>query len=324
MEDGPDLFATDEIQGTGDGPSELNIACGEHQEYLYSPTHYYEAFRAAKGGREESVVFGAIIGVPLVDDCQGSGDQIADCLSHEGMQLVPTIEMNSAGQESWYFTPACTRTVGEDEVTKAIPGRRFVELAQEFMDNGYVYSICNADWSPAMGELASLIASNLGGTCFPVDLPWDTEEKTSTCDLFVEYDTDVETCPAEYFGEGVEPIQESVGEGEDARTVRLCKVPKLPAPLECSEVDHDSYASQIGWYYCTNLLDEDFSEACDDGLDNDSDGNPDCDDEQCAACGVCGGNGDGCEAKCKFNPQLTDAGTVAFRGLNLWAFCPAD
>ena len=55
---------------------------------------------------------------------------------------------------------ACAPGGGEDdggEVTRAWPARRFVELAQSFGDRGYVYSICNADWSVAMSELAGLI-----------------------------------------------------------------------------------------------------------------------------------------------------------------------
>lgn len=324
MENGPGLFATDEIQGSGDGPSQLNIACGEHQEFLYSPTHYYEMFRAVKGGREESVVFGAIVGVPTAAACQGAGDQIDDCLSHADMQLEVVIKENSAGLDAYYYAPACTRSMGDLEVTEAMPGRRYVELAQEFQDNGYIYSICNEDWSPAMAELAGLFAENLGGMCFPVELPWDTAAKKSTCDLFVEYDSSFDTCPAEYFGEGVATIDEPVGEGDEARTAHLCKVPKLAASQVCSEIDHEAYADDVGWYYCTNLTLENFPEACEDGLDNDQDGQQDCDDSECETCGVCGGTGEECQALCKYNPKLTEAGTEAFRGLNLWAFCPAD
>lgn len=53
--------------------------------------------------------------------------------------------------------PACTREEDDEEVTRAWPGRRFVELAELFGERGYVYSICNGDWSPAMSELAAMI-----------------------------------------------------------------------------------------------------------------------------------------------------------------------
>jgi hypothetical protein len=40
---------------------------------------------------------------------------------------------------------------------RAWPGRRFVQMAQLFGARGYLYSICNADWSPAMTDLAAMI-----------------------------------------------------------------------------------------------------------------------------------------------------------------------
>ncbi|MBW2278831.1 MAG: hypothetical protein JRF63_15165, partial [Deltaproteobacteria bacterium] len=41
--------------------------------------------------------------------------------------------------------------------TRAAPARRLVELALDFGSRGYVFSICNEDWSPAMNELAAVI-----------------------------------------------------------------------------------------------------------------------------------------------------------------------
>jgi hypothetical protein len=75
------------------------------------------------------------------------------------MQLVPEYEENP--YPAWFHQPACTRFEGEDEVTRARPGRRFVELAQQFGHRGYVYSICNADWGRAMDDFAALIAAKL-------------------------------------------------------------------------------------------------------------------------------------------------------------------
>jgi hypothetical protein len=36
-----------------------------------------------------------------------------------------------------------------------------VSLVQEFQSGGYAYSICNADWTPAMADLAAIIAERL-------------------------------------------------------------------------------------------------------------------------------------------------------------------
>ena len=153
MEDGPALFATDEIQDES-GISQKNIACGLYPEYLYNIEHYFNEYAAVKTA-PNSVVFAAIVGVPEVDDCQGTGDNLGDCLDHPDMELIPVIKENSQGSDTWYFEYACTNGT----VTQGLPGRRYVQLAnEEFGGLSYIYSICNPDWTPAMEEIARLIA----------------------------------------------------------------------------------------------------------------------------------------------------------------------
>jgi hypothetical protein len=154
------LFLTPEVQNQGD--KKVNIACNldANEQYLYSPTSFYQRLVEAKQGRVSGVVFGAIVGVPLDDACQGIGADIGTCLSHDDMQKTPIQEETSSGS-TWFFKPACNRMVGDTEVTKARPGRRFVSLAQDFQSGGYVYSICNEDWTPAMADLAAIIAERL-------------------------------------------------------------------------------------------------------------------------------------------------------------------
>ncbi len=154
MRDGPGLFAEDEIQEMES--NEINLACGNHPEHLYSPSHYRQRLAELKGGDPRAVVFAAIAGVPIDDVCQGSGDQLDDCLSHEKMKLVPEMESSPSGS-FWVFRPACERVEGSELVTRARPGRRLVELAMEFGTGGYVASICNEDWQSAMADLATLI-----------------------------------------------------------------------------------------------------------------------------------------------------------------------
>ena len=50
-----------------------------------------------------------------------------------------------------------------EEVTTARPGRRYVELAQLFGEHGYVYSICNADWEPAISNFSKILAASAAG-----------------------------------------------------------------------------------------------------------------------------------------------------------------
>jgi hypothetical protein len=154
------LFLVPEIQNMSDG--KVNIACNldANEQYLYSPTSFYQRLVDAKQGRVSGVVFGAIVGVPKVEDCEGLGSDIGACLNHAGMQNVAVEEPSGSGS-AWFFAPACNRLEGSVEVTKARPGRRFVSLVQEFQSGGYAYSICNADWTPAMADLAAIIAERL-------------------------------------------------------------------------------------------------------------------------------------------------------------------
>jgi hypothetical protein len=162
MEDGPGLFATDEIQGTGDGPSALNVACGRNPEFLYTPAHYASVLRSVKGNAANGVLYAAIVGVPPVAACQGPGDQIEDCLEHEDMQLEEVIETNSAGQPAIYYAHACTREQSSVQVTKAMPARRMVEVAVDHLPGwSYVASICNADWTPHLQAIADMAADAL-------------------------------------------------------------------------------------------------------------------------------------------------------------------
>jgi len=151
MDDAAGLFATDEV--ADQALMKVNIACGEHPEFLHAPESFVEAFAAAKGGIEAAVFFAAIVGVPPTPACQGNGALLGDCLDQDEMQLVPT----SVGT-TWLYDPACTRFIGSEEVTKAYPGRRFVALAEEMGRNGYAYSICNENWMPAMEAFASILA----------------------------------------------------------------------------------------------------------------------------------------------------------------------
>jgi hypothetical protein len=149
-----DLFDEPEIQ---DLPQlKVNIACGENPQHLYSVAGYREKFLDIKDGNPDAVLFAVVGGVPPVGACQGWGDAIQGCLDHGQMQLVHDVVSDPLGN-LWYYEPACTRNDDDVEVTRATPARRLVELALDFGSRGYVYSICNDDWSPAMNDLAAKI-----------------------------------------------------------------------------------------------------------------------------------------------------------------------
>jgi hypothetical protein len=324
MLNGEALFAESEIAD----PAEMKagLACGEHPEHLFPASHLYEALTENKyiGG----VVFAAITGVPNegigADTCQGRGDQLGDCLEQDAMQLVPE-QPNAPDNLAWSFRPACTRSADSEEVTRAEPGRRFVELAAEGFGNlGYVSSICNADWGPAMDGLARLIVAHAWVSCFQWALPWDASAKTSECDLTVEYINEGETCPA-VFGGAYPTIKKEASDDGEETTYMYCPLPKLPTELECGDMtdaQRAAIAGGFGWFYCENLGDEDFSEACDDGVDNDGDGLTDCGDDQCSDCAPCpGATGSDCSHACQYVVAPTNAVRTEVAGRQLSMSC---
>lgn len=171
-----------------------------------------------------------------------------------------------------HFAPACQRknSSGQVDVTLARPGRRFVETAEQFGSNGFVHSICNEDWSPALLRTGEAIASKLNRPCFPHKAPW-TEQNSSdcpncgvvadTCDLFVEYsisNDDLETfrCPQELY-EGLDENtkdayeNKTILETSDQNTKVFCAVPKVATPLACADaLTAEELEEEIGWTYC--------------------------------------------------------------------------
>ena len=126
---------------------------------------YRDKFVSLKAGVSEAVIFAAIVGVPPGDDspCQGDGTHLKEmnCLDADEMELRVT-EFEVEDRYFLHFQPACTRTDSAGiEVTSARPGRRYVKTAMEFGRNGYVYSICNESWRPAMRDIAEMIARQM-------------------------------------------------------------------------------------------------------------------------------------------------------------------
>jgi hypothetical protein len=312
------LFAENEIQNLSD--NKVNIACGSHPEHLFEAADYKTTFEAVKGGKAGSAVFAAIVGVPAgsgdeLSACEGSGDVLSACLDHPDMEL----EVIQEG-DAFFFEPACDRYDGDVQVTKARPGRRYVEVAQEFQNMGYMYSICRPNWSPAMEDIAQLIAENLAGTCYPKPLDWDPARKKAKCDVVVQYD-DVEDCPFD-IAEGKEVIEEEWVDGEDVEHTRIfCPLPQLEAERDCSTDQDVDLADDFGWYYCENMSAENFNEACDDSLDNDGDGLMNCDDPDCKVCTICDGSGVGCAKTCKYVVQLTESAKLAVQGQGISVQC---
>jgi hypothetical protein len=313
-----ELFGVDEI--TDSGSKSVNLACGNNEQYLYDAAGYKETFEQVKGDRPGAVVFAAIAGVPpgAGDDpsaCEGSGSDLGECLDQPEMN-PDVVEEDGA----FYFEAACARWEGDELITRARPGRRYVELAERFDELGYAYSICREDWSPAMEDIARLIAENLAGTCYPKPLDWDPATRRAKCDVVAEF-VDAEQCPFEV-ADGAEVLEEHWTDGDGVeRTTIFCPLPQLAVDKQCSADQDQALAGEFGWYYCENMTVENFDEACGDNLDNDGDGLLNCDDPECESCPTCGGNGVDCEKTCKYVLQLTDAAENTVHGQNLSVQC---
>ena len=273
----PALFTTEEWLSTID----MNMACNANEtneSYLFDPARYREQLKALKGGSDDAVVFSAVVGVPIVEDnpCEGTGTELsaAECLSRDEMQLTPQ-EFIEGMSSYTHFRPACMRTNSEtgEDITVARPGRRFVQVAEDFGDDGFVQSICNENWGPGLEAVGDAVAQKLSQPCFPTEAPW-TEASTDdcpecgtvadTCDLFVEYAGTVDEladfeCPSELGAdldedEPADLLAKTIIETDgDSKTV-YCAIPKIPAPLPCDDAaeQFEDIADMTGWTYCEN------------------------------------------------------------------------
>ncbi|MBN2803241.1 MAG: hypothetical protein JXR91_09115 [Deltaproteobacteria bacterium] len=319
MKDGPGLFATDEVQKYD--YTKINIACGMHPEFLYEPKDLKEKYEAAKAqvsgaaAAKASILFAAIVGVPAVDACQGKGTELTDCLDatlvNGGTMGNPQTEdrLQATGGTATYYEYACQRFAddGTTLLTGAQPGTRYVEMARLYGNLSYVYSICNPDWSPAMEEIASLIAENMNSSCYDKRLSWDATTRTANCNVVSTFSGT--TCPAgvKWADEG----KDVTAKGSDQKVI-ACTLPKLELPIDCAEASDqiEAYkANDFGWFYCENDATgaENFADACGDNEDNDGNGKTDCEDESCHYCKGCSDTVDvgECPLKCKYDLSFT-------------------
>lgn len=251
LEDGPGFFATDEIQNPDGGPSRLNLACGYHPEYLYSADHLREALHNLKT-EPEKVVFAAFTGVPLGDECEGSGVGIGGCLDQPAMQLEEVVKQNAAGQDAFYFAPACSRVnpgggkVGEG----ALPGRRFVELAVEMGEGGYIASVCEGDWREHMVQVGNLALDLIEQPCWSLDERYlDPETGSPGCNVYVEF-VHGESCPAEFADPDPMVLSNEDADGVEQGSI-MCRLPLLSASGSCEDLFDSGITSEgFGWYYC--------------------------------------------------------------------------
>lgn len=148
-----------------------SMALCRNEELLVSPSAVKKRMIAAKTDEigenaADSIVFAAFAGVPTVPTCQGAGDVINECgavaLPNGGTVDTPAIVqfVGVDGEMESVEELACER---KDEsggaVTQAHGANRIVRLTQLFGESGFMYSICNEDWTPAMKQIARMVVT---------------------------------------------------------------------------------------------------------------------------------------------------------------------
>jgi hypothetical protein len=132
---------------TVDGTN-LNLRCVLFPQLLHPTTRYVDGLRALRPGRPDSVIFGAITGVPtdLVPESGETPDYgaiLADA------RLEQTIDPENPNG----FAPSCE----DPDRGRADPPRRIVETARGFGENGFLASICQADYSSVASYIAARV-----------------------------------------------------------------------------------------------------------------------------------------------------------------------
>jgi len=133
---------------------------------IFAIDRYTQLFKMLRPGSEQLVVFGAIVGVPpelvtpeklaMIDyENPAAVDAFYDgILAHENMQYVIDDRATPEEPQDDMLRPSCTS--GTD--AKAYPPRRIVQVAKGFGRNGFVQSICEDDFVPAIDLIVTRIA----------------------------------------------------------------------------------------------------------------------------------------------------------------------
>ena len=160
------VFVTDEDDCSASDPSifepgalatlgPYGTRCAEHPELLHPVSRYSEMLRGLRFGdqRLNPVVVAAITGAP--NDLVGDPSRI----NYDALLTDPRMNYSRDPLDETRLTPACDVT----GVGSAVPGRRIVQLVQDFAatGDGVVQSICEDDFSPAVRAIAELIAARV-------------------------------------------------------------------------------------------------------------------------------------------------------------------
>jgi hypothetical protein len=172
----------------------INLRCYYNEQNLYDLVRYPLGYKSLRTGREDTVFFSAIVGVPvdLVNAEAKSqvnfGDPASRDAFYDRILNDPRMQERVTNEDMpavSHLAPSCTRTDAVGERSDAYPPRRIVEVAKAFGGNADVHSICQDDFGPAIDGLIDMTAGQTGTQCTPEKLVRDHDGKVR-CDVIVE------------------------------------------------------------------------------------------------------------------------------------------
>jgi hypothetical protein len=243
----------------------LNLRNFYNPDELYPVARYVLGLRELRPDDNRLVVFGAIAGVPpeLASEAQtrevASNPMVRESfydalLDNPNMQEIPDPATMTTPDDG-NLKPSCLMTDADGAPNgKAYPPRRLVEVARGFEENGFVSSICDDDFAPAIDALVDRIAARPAQGCLARPLVRAIDGLVHDCSvLFVLPE------PLSYPGVPSECEQddgpwagvlEPAGRAYERSGIpakRLCKVRQLP--VEGRAVEKVNTTSRSGWYY---------------------------------------------------------------------------
>jgi hypothetical protein len=114
---------------------------------------YITGLRALRSDPDD-VLFSIIAGVPV--DLAGAGAG----LDFDGILADDRMQDRVSPENPNELVPSCDTAIG-----RAYPPRRLVEVARGFGAGAVVHSICQPDFSPAIGAILERVAARARGEC---------------------------------------------------------------------------------------------------------------------------------------------------------------
>ena len=235
---------------------DINLRCYYHKEFLYDiRERYLKGLQRLRPGREDLVVFSAIVGVPpdLVSRGVLQSTDFSDTAAREAFydailsdaRMQEVIDPStSPGSGQGNLSPSCVRAQADGTVSTAYPPRRIVELARGFGKNGMVQSICQDDFTPALDSIIDTMAKPLAEMCMAEKLKREPDGKVS-CTLYWELP------PESLRISNATPVHcDALGELPDTEAeVGVTASGGERCPIRQLAVRDGQAAQGTGWYY---------------------------------------------------------------------------